>query len=166
MAQSQKKSKSIKNKITQKKVVVTHTKDLPVTHGDFLELKKLIEMEVRASKKRFETHEKRFKAHDLRFDSIDKRFDSIDKRFEAIDKRFDSIDKRFEAMDNKMEAGFNDLKAGIQRMLVLMEEQNNRNKYVLDGHAALNERMDRLELSVDERLKDMEDVILIKKGEA
>jgi len=145
--------------LKKKKPLITRTKDLPVTLGDFLELRKLIEMESRASKKRFSSQEKRF-------ESIDKRFESIDKRFESIDKRFESMDKRFDAMDRKMEAGFSDIKAGIQRMLVLMEEQNNRNKYVLDGHTALNDRMDRLESSVDERLKDMEDVLLIKKGEA
>lgn len=152
MAKTQAKVKKSKSKTVKRKSIITHTKDLPVTMGDFLELRKLIEMEVRASKKRLESHEKRFAA--------------MDKRFEAIDKRFESIDKRFDAMDRKMDAGFSDLKAGIQRMLVLMEEQNNRNKYVLEGNAALSERIDQLESSVDEQLKDMEDVILVKKAEA
>ncbi|MBY0385959.1 hypothetical protein K2X05_12440 [bacterium] len=43
--------------------------------------------------------------------------------FKAIDARFTGIDARFETLENKM-----------TQMLILMEEQKEKNKFVLDGY--------------------------------
>ncbi|HPI40366.1 MAG TPA: hypothetical protein PLJ21_06150 [Pseudobdellovibrionaceae bacterium] len=177
---------SNEKKILKKKKPITHTKDLPATMGAVLELRKIMETKFRSIDKHFVSNDKRFKSFDKRFESIDKRFESIDKkfesidkrfdaidkrfeaidkRFEAIDKRFDAIDKRFEALENKMEARFNDLKSDMHRILILLEEQNTRNKFVLDGYTLLYERMDRLEINVETRIKSIEEIIVHNRKE-
>lgn len=122
-----------------------------------------------SSNKRFDSIDKRFEAIDKRFDSIDKRFEAIDKRFGSIDRRFDAVDEKFEALEKKMDSRFNQISSEIQglrtdmhQMLILMEEQNARNKIVLEGYEQLYLRQDRLESKVDERLSAMEKVVLNK----
>ena len=111
------------------------------------------------------------RSHDQRFDSIDKRFDSIDKRFESIDARLEAIDKRFESIDAKLlshdaqfqaldkkidsvgdrlSADIQKISAAIHRVISLVEEQENRNRAVLDGYQSLYDRQERLEGRVDE----------------
>jgi len=116
-----------------------------------------LKSEIRSQGKRFDSIDKRFDSVDKKFDSIDKKFESIDKRFESIDKRFDSVDKRFDSLEAKMDSMGDRLSADIRRVSVdvhrviaIVEEQNNRNKIVLDGYQSLYDRQDRVENRMDE----------------
>ncbi|PCI27077.1 hypothetical protein COB52_05405 [Candidatus Kaiserbacteria bacterium] len=76
----------------------------------------------------------------LKIDAVNKKVDAVDKKVDALK---DEMNSRFSQSDSKLEK----VLAAIHRMTALVEEQDNRNKYVLDGYAVLNARMDRLEQS-------------------
>ena len=78
---------------------------------------------------------------------------SLEKKQDA---RFSQIDARFNQMDSKVDLVLSE----IHRMAVLMEEQNSRNKFVLDGYDSIYQRQDRLEARFDAHEKNIEDLIL------
>ena len=82
-----------------------------------------------------------FQAMDARFQSIDARFKSIDARFFDMDSRFTKIDGQFLAID----ARFERLESILLSMKAMMEEQNSRNRYVLDGYNFLFDKTERSE---------------------
>lgn len=116
-------------------------------------------------------------SHDSRFDSIDKKFESIDKKFESIDSRFDQVDKRFDAMDKrfdsfeakiesimlKVAADIQKMQAEIHRGNLLAEEQNARNKYVIDQHELLKYRFEKVEERMDQQENDFKQLIKKRK---
>lgn len=81
----------------------------------------------------------------------------MDAKFEA---RFAAIDARFATLEKKIEDVYNQ----VQRTNVLMEEQNNRNKLLMDALMNLLNRQDFLEKKVDERIKNLEDIIKISRA--
>ena len=83
----------------------------------------------------------KFKSIDSRFKEVEVQFRSVDARFKEVDARFDKVDARFD----KVDAGIMQILSTVHRMKALIEEQNSRNKYVLDGYEQIYRRMDRLE---------------------
>lgn len=75
-----------------------------------------------------------FQAMDARFQSIDARFFDMDSRFTKIDGQFLAIDARFERLESI-----------LLSMKAMMEEQNSRNRYVLDGYNFLFDKAERSE---------------------
>lgn len=75
--------------------------------------------------------------------SHDKRFDSHDKRFDELEAKMDSIADRFSSEIQKV-------RSDIHRVIALVEEQNNRNRAVLDGYQSLYDRQDRVEEKVEQ----------------
>lgn len=131
-------------------------RDLPVTKR-YLDLRiQKVESDITAlrleMKSGFSKIEMRFKEQDAKFLSIDARFESIDSRFESIDARFESIDSRFESLENRMEARFAALDTKITKMLILFEEQNDRNRIVLDAYTTVYEKF----MENDRRLDKVE----------
>jgi hypothetical protein len=53
----------------------------------------------------------------------------MESKFKSVDGRFDLIDSKFEKV-----------LAEVHRVGLLVEEQNSRNRFVLDGYASLDER--------------------------
>lgn len=89
-----------------------------------------------------------FKKVDARFNDMEARFNDIDARFSGVDARFSSHDARFdrlEAMIVQLASQMSGLQAAIHRVEVLVEEQNARNIYVLDGYTSLDARLKVLE---------------------
>lgn len=86
--------------------------------------------------------------------------DEIKAEFRSHDRRFDSLEKRFDSVGNRLEAKIEKLSADIYRMMGLMEEQENRNRAVLDGYASIYDRQDRVEKRVDEFEKT---ILVLKK---
>ncbi len=88
-----------------------------------------------------------------------------------IKSEINSSEKRLESKINQVESKINQVDSKVElvlseihRMAILMEEQNSRNKFVLDGYASLYERQDRLELRFDAHEKNIEDLILKRNG--
>ena len=64
----------------------------------------------------------------------------------------DELKSDISTLRNEMKAGFREIHAKLDRqdakfhrMLTLYEEQEGRNKYVLDGYASIDDRLERLE---------------------
>lgn len=123
-----------KKLLKQTKNLITRIDDVPVTHREI----KVINKQLASLKI-----------------SIDKRFDSVDKRFDSMDKRFDSIDKRFDSMIDLMDSRFARISAENQRWLALYEEQNARNKVVMDSQAMTQHKFEEF----DSRISSLEEKV-------
>lgn len=129
---------------------IVRSDDLPATQGMLIHLQKQFRQDLRASEKRT----------DARFNQIDAKFSQIDARFNQIDARFSQVDAKF----NQLESQISTVLSEIHRLAILVEEQNARNKYVLDGYEQIFQRQDRLEIEVNQRLEVMEQVLSTKIG--
>ena len=89
------------------------------------------------------------------FSQIDSRFTSIESKFTSIEGRFTDIDGKFTGMDAK----FASLDAKLSGMMALLEEQNSRNRYVLDGYTSLNDKQE----STEARVKELEKKVFGKE---
>jgi len=73
----------------------------------------------------------------------------IDSVKTELNHKIDSVNAdlsgKMDSLNTKMDTGFNHLSNQIHQIKILMEEQNARNRYVLDGYASLYERQERLE---------------------
>jgi chromosome segregation ATPase len=145
-------------------------KDLPATQGMLW----LVRSELRADYRgiRSETSagfkqvdskhsqfDARFKEIDARFNEVDARFNEVDARFKEVDARFDRVDARFDQMEarfNQIDARFDTMDSKFERVLseisrigLIVEEQNARNRVVMEGLTGLWQRQDRVEKRVD-----------------
>ncbi|MCB0407492.1 MAG: hypothetical protein KDD34_04750 [Bdellovibrionales bacterium] len=163
------KKKVVRKSKRLKKVPPKKSAQIPVTKEMLFEVRDELKYSVSSLERKMESRFKKndsrlnrieacFKSVDARFGSIDARFESIDARFEAIDARFDKIDARFKLVDarfDKMESRFADIESLLKKVLsevhrigLFVEEQNARNKYVLDGYTSVSDRLDRIEKKI------------------
>ncbi len=78
---------------------------------------------------------------DARFKQVDARFNQVDSRFKQVDARFDQMDASISQLSSNVEK----VLAAVHRVGLLVEEQNARNKFVLDGYVSLSDRLDKVE---------------------
>lgn len=132
---------------------VTSSDDIQATKGmlDHLEQKLTHQItSCRLETKALEAKmEGRFDKIESRFNQMESRFSDIDSRFNDIYSRFHEVDRRFNQMDAKIEM----VLSAVHKVALLVEEQNARNKFVLDGYKSLNDRLEKLERKSEE--KDM-----------
>jgi hypothetical protein len=62
-------------------------------------------------------------------------------RFKEVDARFDKVD-----------SSFLKVLAEVHRIGLMVEEQNARNKFVLDGYTSLSDRLDKVEKKIESGL--------------
>ncbi len=58
------------------------------------------------------------------------------------------VEAKVEQLDAKVES----VLAAVHRVGLLVEEQNARNKFVLDGYTSLNDRLEKVERKIDENV--------------
>lgn len=64
-------------------------------------------------------------------------------KFKRVDARFNQVDAQFNELRadiKEIKSEFKSMHALVHRQTLLMEEQNNRNRIVLDGYASLFDR--------------------------
>ncbi len=66
--------------------------------------------------------------------------------FKKVDAQFKEVDARFD----KMESKFEQVLSEVARVGILVEEQNSKNRVVLEGLTGLFQRQERLEGRVDQ----------------
>ena len=79
--------------------------------------------------------------------SLEHRMEAFEHRMDAFEHRMDAFDHKLDALDQKIDSRFNELK-------VLIEEQNARNRIVLDGLTNLFARQERLEVKFSKLFND------------
>lgn len=94
---------------------------------------------------KFSKVDDKFKGIYQRFNEIDQRFADVDKRFDEVDKRFDKIDQTITEMKEMLSAVI----TKINHTLAVVEEQNARNLYVLDGYAYLISEQQKIHRRMD-----------------
>ena len=156
-----KKTKKVKKltKVKLKKINPLKNKDLPVSQGQFAEFRGEVNSKFTSVELEFKAVRSEMAAGFLKIDAsfleIDARFLEVDARFSQIDARFPQIDARFSQIDSKLEL----LIAAVHQIRMLVEEQNARNKYVLDGFANLNAQLKFNKQETDTRIDQIEGVI-------
>lgn len=119
---------------------------------------------------------------DSKTEALDKKIDSkietldqkIDSKIEALDKKIDSkvevleqkidrlegsMDYKFKTLEAKMDSRFEEMMSVIHKNNALVEEQNSRNRVVLDALVGISERFDRTERENNERFECIEAAI-------
>ena len=69
----------------------------------------------------------------------------MNSKFAKIDSKFAKIDSKFAEMNSQIQELHSEIQSvhsAVHRVALLMEEQNARNKYVLDGYTSLNDRLE------------------------
>ncbi len=142
-----------KDDVPATKKMVDHTRAELKSESTSLRLemksgfKKIISrMDARFAKadERFAKVDERLAQMDARFDRLEARFDHLEARFDRLEARFDHLEARFDRLEarfDSMDVRFSNLEAMIHRVIVLVEEQNARNVFVLDGYASLDHRL-------------------------
>ncbi|HPI41506.1 MAG TPA: hypothetical protein PLJ21_11920 [Pseudobdellovibrionaceae bacterium] len=135
-----KKTKATKVKINRKlllKKSLPHTDNLPATIG----MLKLTEKKI-ISKMSSE-----FKKVNAKFSQMDAKFSQMDAKFSQMDAKFSQMDAKFDLM-----------MAEIHRVAISVDEQNHRNKIVLDSHELLYTKISNFEAESNQRFKIIEEV--------
>ena len=135
-------NKSKKTK-TPPKIPILKTGDLPATQSMLTTLRKQIKSEINSSEKRLES----------KINQVESKINQVESKINQVESKINQVESKIELVLSEM-----------HRMAILMEEQNSRNKFVLDGYASLYERQDRLELRFDAHEKNIEDLILKRNG--
>ncbi len=122
------------------------TREIVATHGLVNELRGEMKREFTSVRLEIKSFQKQV---DARFNHVDARFNQVDARFNEIDGRFNQVDAQFKKVYSEIEK----VLAAIHRTNALVEEQNARNRYVLDGYTSLYDAQQVLE----KRVKDIEE---------
>lgn len=61
---------------------------------------------------------------------------------------FDMLQANFDQLQANFENGQSNLLSAVHRVGLLVEEQNAKNNYVLDGYASLSDRIDKIEKQI------------------
>lgn len=125
------------------------SRDIPVTLGMLHMVRDELKSDIRSLEYKMDS---RFKDVDSRFKQMDARFNQVDARFNRVDARFDKMDARFLEMDSRlsqMNSQMEKMMSQMHQMHSLAEEQNARNKVVMDGLISLFHRQDRCEERID-----------------
>lgn len=125
----------------KKKSPTLKSKDLPATQGMVLKLQAQVKADLRSLEKKTEAQ-----------------FKQVDARFKLVDARFDQVDARLSQVESQIAAVLSE----VHRIALMMEEQNSRNRYVLEGYDQVYQRQERLEKEVENRLQAVEQVIAAK----
>jgi uncharacterized phage infection (PIP) family protein YhgE len=130
-------------KMTRKSSRLTlKSKDLPATAGMLHEARHELKSEMTSFRLEMDA---RFSQIDGRFSQVDARFSQVDARFDQVDIRFNQVESSIAGLRSELKSDIEKVLAAVHRVSLLVEEQNARNKYVLDGYGLLSERMDKIE---------------------
>ncbi len=89
---------------------------------------------------------------------LDSKILSLDSKILSLDSKISNLDSKISSVDSKVES----LTSIVHKLSLTIEEQNARNKVVLDGLTGLFSRQDRIEV----KLEEMDQTILpLKKSQ-
>ncbi len=140
-----KKANSKKIKAKKTIIPILNTKDLPATQGMLTLVQNQIKTGLLSLDKKTQS----------RFDTVDARFSQVDAEFANMRSEFSKIDSRFSEIDSK----FASLHSELSRIAVIIEAQDSRNRFVLEGYEQIYYRQDRFEQKIDRRVQALEEII-------
>ena len=136
-------------KVTKKNVLPPKkSQDIPASKGHLDEFRAELKSELTSVDLKVESLRSEITSIDLKVESLRSEVTSIDLKVDSLrsemNSRFENVNSRFEKMDSKIEK----LVAVVHRTNALIEAQEDRNRYVLDGYTSLNDRLDKVEKKV------------------
>ncbi len=112
--------------------------DIPATKGHLELVRQELKSDITSLKLSMESN---FHALESKFLVIDSRFNYFDSKFEGIDAKFKDVGSKFEK-----------IMSILFEMKAMLEEQNSRNRVVLDGYAHLFDKS----VASDTRIENLE----------
>ena len=85
-----------------------------------------------------------------RFDEVNARFDEVNARFEQVNARIDEVSARIDQTNARIDQRAASMRASARRLETLAEEQEARNRVVLEVVQGHNARFERIEARLDE----------------
>ena len=128
------------------------SKDIPATQGLLYEFRDELKLDI--SSVRSEVKSVRSEVKSVRAE-----VKSVRAEVESVRSEVKSVRAEVKALDAKLDAKFDQVLSAIHRVTAIVEEQENRNKYVLDGYTAITDRQDRFEKHTNERFDELEKLI-------
>ena len=119
--------------------------------GDVTSLRLDMKAGFTAIDSKFSSMESKFSGIDSKFSSMESKFSNIDSKFSSIDSKFLAVDARFEEQNAK----FAMIDTKLTKMLVLLEDQNDRNRATLDANTVVYERI----TENDSRVEKLEECV-------
>ena len=116
-------TRSSGTRVKSRKIYPLKSSEMPATQSMLYEVRGELKSDITSVQLSVKSLEKK----------MDARFIEVDARFKEVDARFDKVDARFEEVNSKLES----MLAAMHKSNALVEEQNARNRYVLDGYAQL-----------------------------
>lgn len=112
-------------KTTSKKVKTPKkSKDIPVTQGMLYEVRNELKKDI---------------------GSVRHEVSSVRHEVSSVRHEIEAVKQSVEALREEMNSKFDKVISEVHRIGLLVEEQNARNKYVLDGYTHLSDRLDKVE---------------------
>jgi hypothetical protein len=136
-----KKAKSKKIKAKKTIIPILNTWDLPATQGMLTLGQNQIKTGLLSLVKKTQS----------RFDTVDARFNQVDAEFANMRSEFSEIDSKFAGLHSE-----------LSRIAVIIEAQDSRNRFVLEGYEQIYYRQDRFEQKIDQRVHALEEIITTK----
>ena len=129
--------------------------ELPVTRAMLLGVRDELAARLDQHTAQFAEVHARFDRVDARLDQHTARFAEVDARFKQIDARFDRVDAEFRelradmaALRQEMVAFKAEVRADLARIKTIVEEQDARNRIVMEVVQGHNARFDRMEADI------------------
>ncbi len=119
--------------------------ELPVTRAMLMGVRDELLTRIDGTNARLDETNARLDETNARLDETNARFVQVDARFAQVDARFDQMDARFDQMDARFDALRADVRAEVHRLGTLAEEQEARNRVVIEVVQGHNARFERIE---------------------
>ncbi len=158
---AKKKTATLKSKIiakTKSKAPILKTSDLPVTQLMLTTLHKQIKSDVKSTEKHLES---KINQVESKINQVESKINQVESKINQVESKINQVESKINQVESKIELVLSE----VHRIAVLMEEQNSRNKFVLDGYDSIYQRQDRLEARFDAHEKNIE-VLILKRNEA
>ena len=92
----------------------------------------------------------RFDEVNARFDEVNARFEQVNARFDQVNARIDEVSARIDQTNARIDQLDASMRASARRLETLAEEQEARNRVVLEVVQGHNARFERIEARLDE----------------
>ncbi|MCB0351207.1 MAG: hypothetical protein KDD38_08490 [Bdellovibrionales bacterium] len=160
------KKKTFKKTTNVKRILPKKSPDIPVTKKYWDELRAELKSDATSINLRLSSVDAKVDALHMemnsKFEKVNSRFEEMNSKFQEVNSRFGEINSKFEKVNSRFEevnSNFEKILAVTHRTNALVEAQEDRNRYVLDGYTQLFQRQEILEEKMDRGFLEIKKLI-------
>lgn len=125
------------------------SEDMPVTQSVLNEFRQEIKHDMTSIKlevKQVESHLKQVESH----------LKQVESQVKQVEHQVKQVESQVKQVESRLESKIETVLSVVHRTHALIEEQNSRNRYVLDGYTSLNDRLDNHENEIQNIKKTLD----------